>query len=244
MSDVSNPYDMPQSSSLETADDENTSGMGKSYPLPEGVKGWSWGAFLLNWIWSIGNKTWIGLIALIPYVGIVMAIVLGINGREWAWQNKRWDDLDHFNRVQRRWSIWAACLVFIPTIGIVAAVALPAYQDYTMRARLVPVIKAANEAAAAVGNYVYANHALPSTLQEAGFTAPVLADLDAISINQKTGLLSITTNIRSIQGKAFFLAPSVEHDGKVVWRCMYGEIRKAYFPSQCRYDTADEFHLP
>ena len=33
--------------------------------IPDGVRGWSWGAFLLNWIWAIGNKTWIGLLALI-----------------------------------------------------------------------------------------------------------------------------------------------------------------------------------
>ena len=46
---------------------ENTSGKGKGHPIPDGVKGWSWGAFLLNWIWAIGNSTWIGLLCLIPF---------------------------------------------------------------------------------------------------------------------------------------------------------------------------------
>ena len=82
--------------------DGNTSGMGNLYPPPDGVAGWSWGAFFLNWIWSIGNRTWIGLLALIPYVGIIVAIILGVKGRQWAWQNKRWDSIEHFNRVQRR----------------------------------------------------------------------------------------------------------------------------------------------
>ena len=71
-----------------------------SAPIPEGVKGWSWGAFLLSWIWAIGNRTWIGLLALIPYVGVIMAIVLGFKGREWAWKNRQWDSLEEFNRVQ------------------------------------------------------------------------------------------------------------------------------------------------
>lgn len=35
---------------------ENNSGGGKDIELPEGVKGWSWGAFFLNWIWAIGNR--------------------------------------------------------------------------------------------------------------------------------------------------------------------------------------------
>ena len=118
-------------------DEVNNSGLGQDV-FPEGVKGWSWGAFLLNWIWSICNRTWIGLIALIPYVGIIMAIILGIKGREWAWKNKQWDSLDHFNMVQKRWSFWGVLLLLVPAIiGILAAIAIPAYQDYVNQARAV-----------------------------------------------------------------------------------------------------------
>lgn len=72
--------------------------------VPEGVKGWSWGAFLLGGFWAIGNRTWIGLLCFVPFIGFIFAIILGIKGREWAWKNKKWQDLDHFNRVQREWS--------------------------------------------------------------------------------------------------------------------------------------------
>lgn len=120
-----NPY-APPKATLEKVDSVNTSGMGKGHPIPGGVKGWSWGAFLLNWIWSIGNRTWIGLLALVPYAGFIMAIVLGIKGREWAWRNKRWDSLDHFTRVQRRWSLWALILVGgSMLLGILAAIVIP-----------------------------------------------------------------------------------------------------------------------
>lgn len=100
--------------------------------LPDGVAGWSWGAFLLPWVWAIGNSTWIGLLALIPYVNIPVMIWLGIKGREMAWRNSRWDSLEHFNRVQRRWSQWGigiTCFflsVFI--IGITVAVGAAASQ--------------------------------------------------------------------------------------------------------------------
>ena len=80
---------------------ENNSGQGKGIIPPEGVRGWSWGAFLLNWIWAIGNRTWVGLFALVPYIGFVVAIVLGIKGREWAWQNKEWESVEHFLAVQK-----------------------------------------------------------------------------------------------------------------------------------------------
>lgn len=104
--------------------------------VPDGVKGWSWGAFLLNWIWAIGNRTWIGLLALVPYVGILVAIWLGIKGREMAWKNGNWQSVEHFNRVQRSWSRWAVGLfLVIFLLGVVSAMLIPAYQGYVMRAR-------------------------------------------------------------------------------------------------------------
>lgn len=73
--------------------------------LPEAARGWNWGAFLLNWIWGLGNRTPIALLALIPLVGFVMMVVLGIRGNAWAWQNDTWKSVDHFRRTQRHWAI-------------------------------------------------------------------------------------------------------------------------------------------
>ena len=42
-----------------------------------------------------------------------MIFVLGAKGREWAWKNKKWDSVEHFNRVQRKWSLWGIWLVVI-----------------------------------------------------------------------------------------------------------------------------------
>ena len=106
--------------------------------LPPGVAGWSWGAFLLNWIWAIGNRTWIGLLALVPYVGLGVAIWLGIKGREMAWKAREWESVEHFNRVQRSWSRWAVGLTLgLIVFGFLAALVVPAYQSYVDRAHAV-----------------------------------------------------------------------------------------------------------
>ena len=119
---------------------------GASGDIPDGVKGWSWGAFFLNWIWAIGNRSWIGLLALVPYVGWLMVFWLGFKGREMAWKNKQWDSLEHFNRVQRKWSQWGVGIMLIALIvGILGAIAAPAYQDYTTREQ--DVQRAADQAA-------------------------------------------------------------------------------------------------
>ncbi len=90
---------------------ENTSGKGKASIVPPEIKGWNWGAFFLNFIWSVGNRTWIGLLTLVPLVGYIMPIILGYKGNEWAWKNKRWKNIDHFKRTQKKWAIWGTCIV-------------------------------------------------------------------------------------------------------------------------------------
>lgn len=84
--------------------------------IPAELDRWNWGAFFLSWIWGVGNSTWIALLALIPFVNIVMMFVLGFRGSRWAWQNRTWRSADHFRRSQRGWGI-AGLVVWILVIG-------------------------------------------------------------------------------------------------------------------------------
>jgi len=109
----------------------NTSGMGSKAPVPPGLGEWNWGGFLLTWIWGIGNNVWIALVALgglIPYVGwiisIVMAIILGIRGNEWAWQNKKWESIEHFRKTQRSWMWWGIGMIILQLALLIAVTIL------------------------------------------------------------------------------------------------------------------------
>ena len=101
---------------------DNTSGQGKAAVIPPEVDRWNWGAFLLNWIWGIGNSTFIALLMFVPLVNIVMPFVLGAKGSVWAWRNRRWDSVEHFRRVQRKWAIWAVVIYLVAiAAGVLAA---------------------------------------------------------------------------------------------------------------------------
>ncbi len=90
-------------------------------PIPPEIDRWNWGAFLLNWIWGIGNNTFIALLMFVPLLGFVMPFVLGVKGSRWAWRNGRWDSIEHFKRVQRLWAIWGA-IIWVGMIVLLAAV--------------------------------------------------------------------------------------------------------------------------
>ncbi len=99
----------------------NTQAIDEPKPIPPEIDRWNWGAFLLNWIWGIGNNTFIALLSLIPLVGVVMMFVLGAKGSRWAWRNGHWDSVEHFKRVQRRWAIWGA-VVWIASLVLVVGI--------------------------------------------------------------------------------------------------------------------------
>lgn len=106
--------------------DGNTSGQGSTAVVPDEIKGWCWGGFLLNWIWSIGNQTYIGLLALVPYAGFIMAIVLGVKGNEWAWQNRKWESVEQFKATQKVWTTWGVVILILSfVIGIIFGVVMP-----------------------------------------------------------------------------------------------------------------------
>ncbi|MFH7029795.1 MAG: serine/threonine protein kinase [Heteroscytonema crispum UTEX LB 1556] len=97
--------------------------------VPEEIKGWNWGAFLIPWLWVFTNKVWGGLFVFMPQIGWVMTIALGAKGNEWAWRSRRWRSIEHFKEHQRGWAIagillgapvsimvWVGAIAFLTSI--------------------------------------------------------------------------------------------------------------------------------
>ena len=125
----------------------NNSGQGLSAAVPAELQGWSWAAFLMNWIWCIPHNAWLGLIvtlgggfvqgilsrvAHVPIpLSLIGAIWCGMKGNEWAWQNRQWESLQQFRDTQSVWLKWGIILLIIGVVGgvilaIVAAIAAAA----------------------------------------------------------------------------------------------------------------------
>jgi len=89
--------------------------------LPPEIRGWNWGAFLLTFIWGLGNRVWISLLVFVPVLNIFWFIVLGLKGNEWAWKAKPWPSVADFKAAQKKWAI-AGLVVFGLSILAGAAV--------------------------------------------------------------------------------------------------------------------------
>lgn len=105
----------------------NTSGQGLSADVPAELRRWNWGAFLLHWIWGLGNSTPIAFLTFVPFVGLVMLFVLGAKGSEWAWRNRRWESVEAFRATQRSWAKWGAVSwLAVIALGVLLFVAIQA----------------------------------------------------------------------------------------------------------------------
>ncbi len=89
----------------ENMEESNSSGHGISATLPGEIDRWNWGAFFLHWLWGIGNNTFIAFLMFIPFLNVIMMFVLGAKGSSWAWRNKKWESVEQFKAVQRKWAI-------------------------------------------------------------------------------------------------------------------------------------------
>lgn len=99
---------------------DNSAATGLAVPAAAGK--WNWGAFLMSWIWGLGNRTYIALLCLIPVVNLVVIFVLGAKGGAWAWKNRPWDGVEHFTRVQGLWTAFGLGLLAGYAIALVILV--------------------------------------------------------------------------------------------------------------------------
>ncbi len=86
------------------------------------LKRWNWGAFLLTWIWGIGNRVWHGFWVFVPFGQVVAPFILGMRGNKWAWKAKKWQSVEEFERVQKKWAI--AGFIFLGAVILISGVAL------------------------------------------------------------------------------------------------------------------------
>ncbi len=92
---------------------DERSGKGNLSEIPAEIKGFNWGAAGLTFVWGAYHSVWISLLALIPIINIVMMIVLGFKGNQWAWQKNKWESVEVFTASQNKWKPWGAAIIAI-----------------------------------------------------------------------------------------------------------------------------------
>ncbi|MBC7620051.1 MAG: pilin [Candidatus Saccharibacteria bacterium] len=130
-------------------------------------------------------------------------------------------------------------MIVVAIIGILAAVALPAYQDYTTRAKVSEVILMAAPAKLAVAETTSSIGGLASvTASNTGYSFPGPTKyVSAVAIADTTGLVTVTSTVPNATGALVFKPTAVGTGGQLTWTCNSAAgttITAKYLPSECR----------
>jgi len=124
-------------------------------------------------------------------------------------------------------------MIVVAIIGILAAIALPAYQDYTIRSRVSEAMVVGSAVKATVGENIANNGGAIGAGSCKGVTNTTVAteNLASMTCTDATGVITLTGTAKA-GAASITLTPTVNADQTIIWTCV-GTPTK-YVPSQCR----------
>jgi uncharacterized RDD family membrane protein YckC/Tfp pilus assembly protein PilE len=135
------------------------------------------------------------------------------------------------------WAIVVIILAAMLPVGILAAIALPAYQDYTVRARVATAVLVGTQATQAVETFYARNNTLPRDLKEAGMADPASREVRQVNVNPGNGTVQVVLAMSPLEGKSILFVPQRDESNRVIWICRSDDVQPRYLPPRCRQDS-------
>jgi type IV pilus assembly protein PilA len=134
-------------------------------------------------------------------------------------------------RIQKGFTL-IELMIVVAIIGILAAVALPAYQDYTIRAKVSELVLAASGFKTSIAEKASTDNTLASS--GVGLTVNATGKISAGSV-ENTGTIMIQGNSATVGTNVTIqLRPNLQTDGKIIWTCITSSGNFKFVPSECR----------
>lgn len=124
-------------------------------------------------------------------------------------------------------------MIVVAIIGILAAIALPAYQNYTKRSHVSEGLSLAGGAKTAVTEYYSSKGEWPTDNAEAGISATITGNAVTDVTVSNSGKITVTYNTTVAPGATIVLKGS-DANGAIQWDCTGGDLDAKFRPANCR----------
>ena len=126
-----------------------------------------------------------------------------------------------------------AIFSLVAGIGILAAVALPAYQTYTYKAKAADAISEGNEVAQGVGKQYEQTGQLPADIGPLVAQAHQSPYVRKIELDDTSGTLVLHVELGPRVAGTIQLVPGADNNRHMTWTCTTEDMKK-YVPASCR----------
>jgi type IV pilus assembly protein PilA len=133
-------------------------------------------------------------------------------------------------------------MIVVAIIGILAAVAIPAYQDYLNRSKMSEVLAAVSACKTSVSEYAAAQNTLPGDITSSGCSNTTTKYMKSLDVAAGGIIQAKVQNIADQTDKIVQMAPMADDAATtaagngsaiVAWKCSYSGLPK-YVPATCR----------
>jgi len=126
-------------------------------------------------------------------------------------------------------------VLLIPVGGILAAIAIPAYQDYTIRAKVSQAIAETTSIQNTITAYAEETGYWPNTLQQTGVEQQLINnDSYQVQLAAEGAYQIIFKQPESIIDNRLNFIPQLESSGEYEWQCSSRDLKDVYLPTWCR----------